>query len=226
MFLTHLLDAPLAHMTGLLLLAVALGGLIGWERERRGHPAGLRTHILVCVGAALITLVGNSSPSVGGRIAAQIVTGVGFLGAGTIIRAGEGAAVRGLTTAASIWTIAGVGIAVGYGGLYAQLAAVTTLIILFTLAVLNHFEAALLRRRQRQRLSVLFAAECDPLENVQRLLTMLKQHGIGVRDFQMEKMGGSEAARFRLRLPREIKREAVDQLLTEDKDIIHHDWDE
>ena len=95
-----------------------LGGLIGWERERHARPAGLRTHILVCVGAALITEISHSFGPNGDRIAAQVVTGVGFLGAGTIIREGTGGLVHGLTTAASLWAIAGVGIAVGYGGLY------------------------------------------------------------------------------------------------------------
>ncbi|MBV9849728.1 MAG: MgtC/SapB family protein [Armatimonadetes bacterium] len=213
-------------MTGLLLLAAALGGLIGWERERHDHPAGLRTHILVCVGAALITLVDKNSPGVGGRIAAQIVTGVGFLGAGTIIRAGQGLAVRGLTTAASVWAIAGVGIAVGYGGLSAQVAAVATLIILFTLTTVNHFEDALLRRRRRQKLSVIFAAACDPLANVQRILEMLKAREIKARDFQMQKMGDSEVARFWLHLPHEVSRDTVDQLLSGNKDIVHYDWDE
>src|SRR5881227_2783375 len=97
-------------MTVALMLSVLMGGLIGLEREIHGHPAGLRTHILVCLGATLMTLVsvnmGNGSND---RIAAQIVSGIGFLGAGAIIR--EGVSIRGLTTAASIWATAGVGIA-------------------------------------------------------------------------------------------------------------------
>ena len=102
-------------MTAVMLLSVLVGALIGFEREAHGHPAGIRTHILVCLGSTLITLVsanmGNGSND---RIAAQIVTGVGFLGAGAIIR--DGATVRGLTTAASIWVTAAIGIAGSYGG--------------------------------------------------------------------------------------------------------------
>ena len=213
-------------MTGLLLLAVILGGVVGWERERHDQPAGLRTHVLVCVGAALITLVDKNGSGSGGRIAAQIVTGVGFLGAGTILRAGDGSAVRGLTTAASIWMVAGVGIAVGYGGDHALLAAIATAIMLFTLAGLNRFEDVLLRHRRRQRLSAVFAAACDPLANVEAILQLMKSRGAKVRDFQLEKMSGSEVAHFWLRLPQDLKRETIDELLSGNKDIIHYDWDE
>ena len=98
-----------------LILAVVLGGLIGWERERSHKPAGLRTHMLVCVGAALITLV-----SIGyfvedyARIIAGIVTGIGFIGAGAIIAQGT-KGVHGLTTAASLWAVAAIGISIGIG---------------------------------------------------------------------------------------------------------------
>ena len=213
-------------MTGLLLLALALGGAVGWERERHDHPAGLRTHILVCVGAALITLVDRSETGIGGRIAAQIVTGVGFLGAGTIIRSSEGFAVRGLTTAASVWTTAGVGIAVGYGGVPAQAAAVATLLCLFTLTTVNHFEEALLRSRRRQRLSVIFAASGDVLTSVQGILQMLQERDIKVRNFQMEKMGNGVAARFWLRLSHGQQRDALDERLSVLRNVLHYDWDE
>lgn len=103
-----------------LILALFLGGLIGLERESIARPAGFRTHILVATGSALImmvsmyafseTLAGSYDP---GRIAAQVVSGIGFLGAGTIMR--EGVNVQGLTTAASLWTVAGIGLAVGAG---------------------------------------------------------------------------------------------------------------
>ncbi len=104
-----------------LVVAVLLGGAIGFEREVGGKPAGLRTHALVCLGATLFMLVSVRSPDFfpgtgpvdPGRIAAQVVTGVGFLGAGTIIRAGG--SVRGLTTAASIWAVAAIGLSVGVG---------------------------------------------------------------------------------------------------------------
>jgi putative Mg2+ transporter-C (MgtC) family protein len=102
-----------------LFVAAVLGGLIGLERELRERQAGLRTHLLVCVGSALFTLVSAYGFSDWGvrvdptRIAAQIVTGIGFLGAGAIIR--QGLSVRGLTTAATLWLVAGIGMAAGAG---------------------------------------------------------------------------------------------------------------
>jgi putative Mg2+ transporter-C (MgtC) family protein len=210
-------------MTGLLLVALLLGGLIGWERERLGRPAGLRTHILVCVGAALITLVSNAAPSSGGRIAAQIVTGVGFLGAGTILRDGTGA-VSGLTTAASLWAVAGVGIAVGYGGRYAALAAVATGLMLFTLSLLNRFEDALIRRRRRHALTVLLAGSGDPLGAVGRLLDLLHAQGVKTRDLRLERMADAEAARLEVTLPRYVRRDALDAVLGGSPDVVHHEW--
>jgi putative Mg2+ transporter-C (MgtC) family protein len=117
-----------------LALAGALGGLIGLERELREREAGLRTHLLVSVGAALFTIVGAygfssfrlTDPT---RVAAQIVTGIGFLGAGAIIR--QGFSIRGLTTAATLWVVAAVGLAAGAG--YYSCALITTALVLFAL---------------------------------------------------------------------------------------------
>jgi len=116
-----------------LLLAAALGAAIGYQRERAGKSAGLRTHILICAGAALFTVVslyGFGTAADPARVAAGIVAGIGFLGAGAIIRRGEGV-VAGLTTAATIWAVAAVGLAAG-AGLY-LVSAVTTAIILIVL---------------------------------------------------------------------------------------------
>src|ERR1041384_8355987 len=120
-----------------LLVAAVLGCLVGLERERLDRAAGLRTHALVAVGSALCMLVaafGFSEimrmPQVGldpSRVAAQVVSGIGFLGAGTIIMQRE--IVRGLTTAASVWTVAGIGLAVG-GGLYVAAGTATLLTLL------------------------------------------------------------------------------------------------
>jgi putative Mg2+ transporter-C (MgtC) family protein len=117
-----------------LALAGALGGLIGLERELREREAGLRTHLLVSVGSALFTIVGAygfasfrlTDPT---RVAAQIVTGIGFLGAGAIIR--QGSSIRGLTTAATLWVVAAVGLASGAG--YYSAALITTALVLLAL---------------------------------------------------------------------------------------------
>ncbi|MBN3767234.1 MgtC/SapB family protein [Burkholderia sp. Ac-20365] len=144
-----------------LVLAAALGSVIGFERERLSWAAGLRTHMLVCVGSTLIMIVsafgfadvlGNEhvvlDPS---RIAAQVVSGIGFLGAGSILLRGE--IIRGLTTAASLWSVAAIGLAVG-GGLYtASIAA--TIIILIILAGIKPIEKRFITVKQRRQLSML-----------------------------------------------------------------------
>jgi len=117
-----------------LLLAAVLGAIIGFQRERANKPAGLRTHTLICFGSALFTVVSAYGFGFGAeptRIAAGIVTGIGFIGAGAILRGGEGI-VAGLTTAATIWTVAGIGMAAG-AGLYliSAVATVITLIVLY-----------------------------------------------------------------------------------------------
>jgi len=115
-----------------LLMAALAGGIIGYERESADKPAGLRTNLLVCVGAALITIVSvhgfgiTSDPS---RVAAGVVVGIGFLGAGTIIR--YRGAVLGLTTAATVWSVAAIGLALG-AGLY-LVGGVTALVVLLAL---------------------------------------------------------------------------------------------
>lgn len=126
--------------------ALVCGGLIGLERERRGKPAGLRTNILICLGSAIYMIVGDlisygsevaSDPA---RIAAQVVTGIGFIGAGTIIQ--SRGTITGLTSAAVTWTVAAVGITIGAG--HTMLAVFFTLLILFVLSILSRFERRLL----------------------------------------------------------------------------------
>lgn len=123
-----------------LLLAALLGGLIGLDRERKQLGAGLRTHILVGTGACLFTILSalafpGSDPA---RVASQILPGIGFLGAGTILKSGRN--VHGLTTAASIWITAAVGMAVGVGAWF--LALCGTLIIWFVLVMLRRIESS------------------------------------------------------------------------------------
>jgi putative Mg2+ transporter-C (MgtC) family protein len=137
-------------LVGRLALAAALGAVIGLEREYHRKAAGLRTNILIALGSALYTILSLQFAHDGGtsdRIAAQIVTGIGFLGAGAILR--SGGSVHGLTTAATIWVNAAIGMAAG-AGLYAT-AAVTALITLVVLALLGPIEAYFERRRSLER---------------------------------------------------------------------------
>ncbi|HVU12534.1 MAG TPA: MgtC/SapB family protein [Phototrophicaceae bacterium] len=121
-----------------LILAIVLGGLIGLDRERHQHNAGLRTHMLVCVGACLFTVLSKQAFPGGdpSRVASQILPGIGFLGAGTILKYGRN--IRGLTTATSIWVTAAVGMAVGAGAWF--LALCGTLLVWFVLAIIHRFE--------------------------------------------------------------------------------------
>ncbi len=128
-----------------LLAAAVLGGLVGIERERHNQPAGLRTHVILSIGAALATtvsidlamqfqpLVPNGDPA---RLAAQVVSGIGFLGAGAIFRYGN--SIKGLTTATSLWTVAIVGLAVGAGHFFPAI--VATVLLLVALATLDILE--------------------------------------------------------------------------------------
>ena len=114
-----------------ILLATALGAIIGYQRERKGKPAGLRTHILICVGATLFTIAsiyGFGSIGDPARVAAGVVAGIGFLGGGVIIHR-EGGVVEGLTTAATMWAVAAIGLAAGTG-MYIIASATTTILLL------------------------------------------------------------------------------------------------
>lgn len=144
-----------------LVMAAALGSVIGFERERLSWAAGLRTHMLVCVGSTLIMIVsaygfvdalrGDHTVLDPSRMAAQVVSGIGFLGAGSILLRNE--IVRGLTTAASLWSVAAIGLAVG-GGLYTASIAATA-IILIILAGIKPLERRFISVKQRRQLTLL-----------------------------------------------------------------------
>jgi putative Mg2+ transporter-C (MgtC) family protein len=138
-------DVPLIDLASRLLLAAGLGAAIGLEREYRRKPAGLRTNILIALGSALytsLTLVMAAGGGTPDRISAQVVTGIGFLGGGAILRSRT--SVHGMTTAATIWVNAAVGMAAGAGQF--ALATATTVITLVVLVVLGPIEAYFERR--------------------------------------------------------------------------------
>jgi putative Mg2+ transporter-C (MgtC) family protein len=176
-----------------LLLACLLGGLVGYERERHNRPAGLRTHILVCQGSALVMIV--SIAGFGGelgvsgdqaRIAAQVVSGIGFLGAGTIMR--QGSAVRGLTTAASLWVVAAIGLATGIG-LYAA-AATATGLVLISLFSLSRVEDMMARGRRKKSLWI---RAVDQPGLLGRVGTVLGDHGVGITNVNLSESNFMEA---------------------------------
>jgi putative Mg2+ transporter-C (MgtC) family protein len=155
-----------------LAVAAALGGAVGVEREIREREAGIRTHLLVAVGAALFTLVGayafHGSNVDDSRVAAQVVTGIGFLGAGAIIR--EGLSVRGLTTAASLWVVAAAGMAAGAG--YYWAAVVATALTVFALWPLRILSYHLIQRLRPEENRLII--ELKPGELIAPLLAELQ----------------------------------------------------
>ncbi|MBI5360239.1 MAG: MgtC/SapB family protein [Planctomycetes bacterium] len=182
------MDLPIIEWYEMLLrlgFATAMGFVIGFERERHNQPAGLRTHIIVCVGSALMMIVSydlgrlghNTDPT---RIAAQVVSGIGFLGAGAILRFGT--SIRGLTTAACLWTIAGVGLAAG-AGLYLP-AAAATLIVFFTITLFDKLEKIIVTGKYIKRVIVVAKDKTGIIGRVEDVLQKfnieIKQIGINM----------------------------------------------
>ncbi|HEX5727149.1 MAG TPA: MgtC/SapB family protein [Longimicrobiaceae bacterium] len=176
---------------GRLLLAALLGGLIGMEREVSNKPAGLRTNLLLCVGAALLTelsllvaeLPGEPRGDPG-RIAAQIIPGIGFIGAGAILHARG--RVTGLTTAATIWVVVAIGMAVGMGA-YTE-AAGTTALVLVTLFLLHRVEGWLRGRYTARRYRVSVEAGPDAIAHLEE---DCREAGLRVRIESVEKHPGT-----------------------------------
>lgn len=201
-----------------LALAFGCGAAIGLERELNDKPAGLRTNLLICVGSTLITMtsihvaltyaerqVNIADP---GRIAAQIVSGVGFLGAGTIIQARG--SVHGLTTAATIWVMAGIGLAIGSG--YYVPAAATTVVLIVILSVLGLLEARLVKPRRYAYFQV--TARRGP-GLIDRLNRIAAEEGIDLDDFRLSRQGDHVRAEFAASMPTGTR----DALLTRFLDI-------
>ena len=170
-----------------LALAVVVGGLIGYEREFKNRPAGFRTHILVCLGAAITSMIQlyqiqyisnmllqhpelqNAMKADIGRLGAQVITGVGFLGAGTIIH--EKGSVKGLTTAASIWTVACIGIAVGLG--YYTLTILSTICVFIVLVVFKTFEGKLFKNTNVIKIEIQYGNKKNMVEELEQYFDSL-----------------------------------------------------
>lgn len=150
------------------LIATLIAAGIGYEREVKGHPAGIRTHMLVALGVVFFTEAGRSFGADPGRVASQVVTGIGFLGAGTILRMGLD--VKGLTTAASIWTTAAIAMVVCLGGAYLLLGVAAGLAALATLSVVDRIENRFVERAKKD----LCLAHLDSAERIPDLLEAVR----------------------------------------------------
>ncbi len=183
-----------------LCLGFIAGAIIGLERSSRHQVAGLRTHILICTGSVLLMLLsiwipqelsvrGTGDP---GRIAAQVVSGIGFLGAGAILRLGNN--VRGLTTAASLWFIAAVGLAIGAGMFVA--AAVAEVLSLVTLILLSKFERKIFPSERNKIIEVTYKTS---IPDTKEAMNILRSFGVRIQSIDMDQsIGKDKGARLRI----------------------------
>lgn len=181
-----------------LILSILLGGLVGYERQASNKAAGLRTHVLVCMGSCLIMILSmnvyrtvegltNADPA---RLAAQVISGIGFLGAGTIMK--EGPLVTGLTTAASIWVVSAIGLAVGFG--YYMGAILATILAFATLTVLYHFEQ---RLKARSKMTFIITMVNDR-SKIEELCQILRMMSADLNDIEVEETNGNQQLRVTL----------------------------
>ncbi|MCG0275031.1 MAG: MgtC/SapB family protein [Thermosediminibacteraceae bacterium] len=195
-----------------LFLSVLLGGIIGIERESVNRPAGFRTHVLVCTGSTLTMLVSiymfekyrlltTMDPA---RIAAQVVSGIGFLGAGTILRVGP--TVKGLTTAASLWTVGSIGLAIGCGFYLA--AVVATLLTFITLMSLSRIENLIIGRKLLHSMCLIVD---DKPGQIGKIGTILGEMGVSIKKIRIEseKDDSKVIIRLSIRLPSNVKLDEV-----------------
>ena len=189
-----------------IVVAAILGGAIGVEREYHAKDAGFRTHLLVAIGSALFTVIsmygfdsflgGKSISFDPSRIAAQIVTGIGFLGAGTIIFQKQ--FIRGLTTAAGLWVTAAIGLACGCGMYF--IALLTTALVLICLATMNIF----IKRISTRHISISFS--CNSQEEIKNIISALKNEEIEIKDYSMQQTDRIESDKYIVSLNLKTKR--------------------
>lgn len=226
------MDAPVLSLTDLVLriaLAGLLGGLVGLEREFSDQPAGFRTHILVSLGAALFTVAGayGIADFYGGddvvrfdptRIAAQVVTGIGFLGAGAILR--QGITVRGLTTAASLWVTAAIGLAVGLG--YIEGALAVSIGALLVLYPVKQIERRVLPRLKRGHVKM--RIDMDTELKLSDLAERVESMGAKVEGLKIVTEGDERHLAARLQLPPGISGDDLADAISEIEGVTTVDW--
>lgn len=194
------LEPGIAQIALRLACAMVIGTLIGLEREYTHRPAGLRTHILVALGACVVSVTGEmlfshyadlgATPDPA-RLSAQVITGVGFLGAGTIMK--EGATVKGLTTAASVWAVACLGIASGFG--YYALALMGAVFIMITLTIFEALQHRFIHIRSSEAGYIL--ETMDISASLTRISTLAQENQVTVLDLSAEQTESGHRIRFR-----------------------------
>lgn len=208
-----------------IILACFLGGIIGLERESVNRPAGFRTHILVIVGSTivmitnieLISILSDSATVSPGRFGAAVISGIGFLGAGTIIK--EGSSVKGLTTAASLWATACIGLAIG-SGLYA-VSISATIFVYLTLEVFPKLEKSISKRKGFYSILISSRNEIGQLSKITNTFKNFKIKIIGVKTISDDDVLDSENIEllFKLRCPMQMNENALVSNLSELKGV-------
>lgn len=183
-----------------IMLAIIIGGMIGYERGTNNRPAGFRTHILVCLGATIVSLIQDhlrinilnyaiANPTVAqviksdlGRIGAQVVSGIGFLGAGTIIR--EKRSIAGLTTAASIWVTGCIGLGIGWG--FYTLSIISGIAVLIVLVTFKRVESILIDRKITKTLTICYTDESFFSKDLIRTYDIFKNHHMKIKNMKKD----------------------------------------
>ncbi|MEE1064944.1 MAG: MgtC/SapB family protein [Acutalibacteraceae bacterium] len=207
-FLDFLRNITTVSVLFRLFLAVMCGGVIGIEREHKRRPAGFRTHILICLGASMTTLTSqflfydmNLYTDIG-RLGAQVVAGIGFIGAGAIIVT-KRRQVKGLTTAAGLWTCAIIGLAIGAG--YFEAAVIATFVIVVAEIFFVKFEYWVLVNSRNLNIYV----EYEDNENLDNIIRLIKGYRIVIIDLEITKSGNNACAIFQLQLPKKISHDKI-----------------
>ncbi len=191
LFVELLKDVNIVSVTVRLLLSLLCGGILGIERGRKKRPAGFRTHMLVCMGSALVMITSQYISQVYGqtdltRMGAQVVSGIGFLGAGTIMVTGRNQ-VKGLTTAAGLWAVACLGLAIGIG--FYSGAIISCILILFVMTILHKLDAYMV---SKSKLIDLFI-EFSTLSGLATLISVAKNNNMRVSDIEITKSNGADS---------------------------------
>lgn len=200
-------------------LAVICGGAIGIEREHKRRTAGFRTHILICLGACMTTMVSHFMFSYlhlytdVSRLGAGVVAGIGFIGAGTIIVT-KRRQVKGLTTAAGLWTCAIIGLAIGAG--YFEAAVLSTIVILLAEIFFSRFEYWVLENAKNINIYVEYTGN----ENLDSVIRLLKSYRVVIIDLEITRSGVNSCAIFQLQLPKKISHDKVMTSISASEGII------
>ena len=214
-------DINLLTISVRLVVALICGGIIGIERERKRRPAGFRTHILICIGAAMTTLTSQYIISQGfytdvARIGAQVIAGIGFIGAGTIIVT-KRKNVKGLTTAAGLWASAIVGLCTGAG--FIEGALITTVIIIIAELLLARFEYFMISNSR----TITIFVEYSDTTKLTSIVETVKENSSYIRDIEITKSNSennTSCAIFSIQMPRRSSHEKMINLLSNIESVV------